>query len=338
MALQDMQAELRGAVPKLPFSFTRTLINRARNVIYNSDLWSFNLYEGSWISPAVVTTGTVTVVQGSDTIQFDATATAAINVSQLAYPTSLITQRQIRPGSTAGIAQIYNLIQYDQITGVATLDRIYADTSGTAISYQMYQLYYPAPFQDHLTWVSVRNMQMFLDLRLGTERNEIDALDPQRSIYQFPTDVIPYGIDNRGQGTDNASSTIGYPLFELWGQPVNPFTYALYGIRKGVDLVNPTDTLPVQIGEDCVLALARSYAYEWAEANKDMSPRSSGPDFRFLIGKTLDEYMKRLILYRKQDKEFSQNWFSIRGLQWNGSMVGSYNSIAGISTVYGGNY
>lgn len=338
MALQDMQAELRGAVPKLPFSFTKTLINRAWRVIRESDLWSFNLYESSWISPAVVTTGSVTVQQGSDTVQFDADATAAINQSQLDYPTSLITQRQLRPGSTAGVSQIYNLIGYDQITGAGTLDRIYADNSGVATAYQLYQLYYAAPFQDHLTWVSVRNMQMFLDLRLGTERNEIDQLDPQRSIYQFPTDVIPYMIDNRGQGTDNSSATLGFPLFELWGQPVNPFTYALYGIRRGQDLVNPTDTLPIQVGEDCVLALARSYAYEWAEANKDIAPRSTGPDFRFLIGKSTDEYNKRLILYRKQDKEFVNAWFSIRNLQWNSSQVGSYNTLAGVSTVYGGQY
>ncbi len=338
MALQDMQAELRGAVPKLPFSFTKTLINRARNVIYNSDLWSFNLYEGSWISPAVVTTGTVTVQMGSDTVQFDAAAVAAINQSQLDYPTSLITQRQLRPGSTAGVAQIYNLIGYDQITGAGTLDRFYADSSGTAISYQLYQLYYPGPVQDHLTWISVRNMSMFLDLGTVMERAEIDVLDPQRSIYQFPSQVVPYTIDSRGQGTDNASATLGYPLFELWGQPVNPFTYALYGIRKGQNLVNPTDTLPVQIGEDCVLALARSYAYEWAEANKDIAPRSSGPDFRFLIGKTLDEYKQRLILYRKQDKEFVNAWFSIRGLQWSGQMYGSYNTLAGVSTTYGGQY
>jgi len=338
VALQDMMAELRGAVPKLPFSFTQTLINRARNVIYNSDLWSFNLYEGSWISPAVLTTGAVTVVQGSDTVQFDATATAAINASQLLYPTSLITQRQLRPGSTAGVAQIYNLIGYDQITGAGTLDRIYADNSGTAISYQLYQLYYTAPVQDHLTWISVRNMTMYLDLGTAMERTDIDTLDPQRSIYQFPSQVVPYTIDNRGAGTDNASATLNYPLFELWGQPVNPFTYALYGVRKGVDLVNPTDTLPVQIGEDCVLALARSYAYEWAEANKDLSPRSTGPDFRFLIGKTLDEYNKRLILYRKQDKEFANSWMSIRGLQWGGQNFGSYNTLAGVSTVYGGQY
>ena len=330
--------ELRGAVPKLPMAFTKTLVNRAYRVIRESDLWSFNLYESSWISPPLLNTGTVTVVQGSNTIQFDAIATAAINAWQIANPYVLVTQAQIRPGNVAGIAQIYNLIQYDQITGAATLDRMYADPSGTNTAYNLYQLYYAAPFQDHLAWISVRNMQMFLDLGLDMERNEVDKLDPQRSIYQFPRYVIPYQIDQRGVGTDNASATLNFPLFELWGQPVTPFVYSLYGQRRGVDLVNSTDQLPIQLGEDLVLALARSYAYEWAESNKDMSPRSSGPDFRFLIGKTLDEYKKLLIMYRRRDKEFVNLFFSIHGINVTSTQYGSYNTLAGVSTVTGGNY
>ena len=337
MALQNMQAELRGAVPKLPYAYTQTLINRAWQIIRNSSLWSFNLYEGSWVSPPVLTTGTVTTVQGSNTVQFDATAVAAINTWQIQNPYTLVTQCQLRPGNIAGIAQIYNLIQYDQVTGAATLDRMYADPSGTNTAYQLYQLYYAAPYQDHLAWVSVRNMQMFLDLDLDCERNTIDKIDPQRSIYQFPSKVVPYIIDNRGAGTTNASATVGFPLFELWGQPVNPFTYALYGIRKGTDLVNPTDTLPIQVGEECVLALARYYAYEWSESNKDMSPRSSGPDFKFLMGQTYEQYKRYLSMYRRQDKEFVDAWFSIRRLSMQGNF-GVYNSQSGVATVYGGNY
>lgn len=329
-----MRSELRGCVPKIPWAQTGTWINRAYRVIRESDLWSFNLYESAWISPPPINTGTVTVVQGFSTVQFDATAIAAINQAQIDTPYSLITQRQFRPGSTAGIAGIYNLIGYDQITGVGTLDRIYADNSGVNTSYNIYQLYYAAPFKDHLTWVTVRNLQYFLDLNCDTERNMIDRWDPQRSLYQYPTYVVPYMLDNRGAGTEFESSTLGFPLFELWGQPVTNFTYSLYGVRRGTDLVNPTDTLPQPIGEDCVLSLARSYAYEWAEANKDMTPRSSGPDFRFLIGKTLAEHKDLKIRDRKNDKEFANNWFSIHGLAAN--RIGYFNTYAGVASPYGG--
>jgi hypothetical protein len=175
---------------------------------------------------------------------------------------------------------------------------------------------------------------MFLNLGLDMNRAQVDARDPQRSWYQFPTEVVLWGTDQRGAGTVNQSATYQYPLFELWGQAVTPFTYDCYGIRKGTNLVNPTDTLPPEIGEDVVLAMGRVYAYEWAEANKDMSPRSSGPDFRFLMGKAMEEYKRRLIEYRKNDKEKVDNWFSSRNLSWSGYKYGYFNTIAGVAGPY----
>lgn len=256
--------------------------------------------------------GTVAFTQGLNTATFDATAIAAINTASTPY--SLVTQRQFRPNTPGGVAAIYNIIAYDQVAGIATMDRPIADPGGTGLSYQIYQLYYTPPMLDFLTWLDIRNMQMFLSLNLLRNRAWIDEHDPQRSFYLFPTHAVPYGIDLRGAGTVNASATLGFPMFELWGQPTNNFVYTCYGIRRGVDLVNPTDTLPIQLADDLVLTKAREYAYEWAESNKDMSPRSSGPDFRFLMGKAHDDYNKLLTKYRKQDKELVDNYCHIHRL------------------------
>lgn len=323
MALQDMQAELRGAVPKLPFAFARTLINRAWRTIRESNLWSFQLLDSSWASPALVTTGTVTTTQGLATITFDAPALAALNAASSLI--SLITQRQFR----VGLSGVYSIIGFDPGTGIATLDRIYGDLSGVGQAYQVYQIYYAAPVQDFLTFQSVRNMTMFQNMDLTATRAWVDAQDPQRSYYQFPKFVVPYMIDNRGAGTINASSTLGYPLYELWGQPVSPFVYQCYGIRRGLPLVLPTDTLPIAIDEDLVLSKAREYAYEWSEANKDMSPRSTGPDFKFLIGKAQKDYRELLTKYRKQDKEYINNWFQQRSLNYGIAVRGYYSTITG---------
>lgn len=325
MALIDLQSELRGAVPKLPFSFTKTLINRAYRVIRESGLWSFNLFESAWITPPIVNTGTVNVTQGLAAIQFDPVATAALNAAQLASPYSLITQRQFR----IGVGGIYSIISYNQTSGAATLDRIFADPGGNSLAFTVLQVYYPAPYQDFLVWISVRNMQMFLDLGLDMTRAEVDARDPQRSWYQFPTEVVPYARDARA-----GSATPGFPLFELWGIPVTPFTYDCYGIRRGTDLVNPTDALPLPIGDDLVLAKAYSYAYEWAEANKDIAPRAVGPDFKFLIGKKEDEYKKLLTMYRRQDREYVDNWFTSRQIPWSSKAFGYFNTIAGTAGPY----
>jgi hypothetical protein len=327
MPLADMMAELRGSVPKIPFSYTKTLINRAWRHVRESNLWSFNMFESSWISPPLLTTGTVTCTQGLAAIQFDATAIASLNAAQTAPPYSLITQRQFR----VAIGGIYSIIQYNPITGAATLDRPFAETGGAGIAFQIYQLLYAAPFADHRAWLSVRNPDLRIDLGLDMTRADIDMRDPQRSWYQFPTEVIPYGADTRGAGTANASATLGYPLFELWGQPVAPFVYQCYGVRNGVDLAAPTDTLPFIIPEDLLMPKARGYAYEWCEANKDITPRATGPDWRFLMGKADADFKKLLSLYRKQDKEFVNNWISTHIPNQGGDRYGYYNTRAGFA-------
>ena len=325
-----MMAEVRGSVPKLPISYSKTIVNRAWATVRKNHLWSFNLFDSNWITPPpIIGVGGVTTQQGSPDITFDATATTAINNWQIANPYVLSTQMQFR----IGVGDIYSLISYTPGTGAAILDRMFADPSVADQSFQLYQLYYPVPYKDFLTWISIRNPQMFLDFDLTWTRSKLDATDPQRTWYQFPTKAVPFAIDTRGQGTVNASATLGYQLYELWGQPVTPFTYACYGIRQGQDLQNPTDTLPVQVGEDCVVALARVYAYEWAEANKAMAPRAVGPNFLLLMDKAREIYKTLLIQYRRQDKEFVDNYAAEVGIPF-GTVAGIYNTISGVASPY----
>lgn len=325
MSLLSMQAELRGSVPKIPYAYTKTLIQRAWRDVREANLWSFNLLESAFASPAVVTTGTVTLVQGTPNVTFDVTAIAALNASQLALPTSLITQRQLR----TAIGGLYNIITMNFGTGAATLDRPFMDVGGAGLNYQVYQAYYPAPVQDFLGFLSVRNQNMFIDLDLDTTRAQIDAWDPQRSWYQFPTRMVPFATDTRP-----GSATLNYRLFELWGQAVAPFTYQCYSMRSGVPLVNPGDTLPPNIDEELVVARARVRAYEWAEANKDMVPRSTGPDFKFLMGQAESIYKDLLIKYRRQDREFIDNWRVVLGPTLYARGMGYYNTITGTAGPY----
>jgi hypothetical protein len=330
VAFQDMVSELYGCVPKIPRAYCSTLVNRAWRNVRESNLWSFNLFEASWISPPPITeNGTVTTTQGFPAITFDSVATAALNAFQIANPYVLITQLQFRQNFSGGI---YNIIQYNPVTGAALLDRPYADVSGTGQAFFVYQVYYTAPMADFLTFQSVTNPQMYISLDLTKTRAWLDDRDPQRAWSEYPTCVVPLGMDTRGAGTANASATLGWPMFELWGQPLSPYTYQLYGLRRGTDLVNPTDTLPSQIPEELVMARARVDAYEWAEANKDMSPRSSGPDFRFLIGRAMDDFKQLMIRYRKQDKEFVDNWFSIHELNGGVYRTLYFNTLAGVAS------
>lgn len=307
MSLITMAAELRGAVPNIAMDYCKTLVNRAWLDTRRRNLWSFQLYDGpNWISPDLVDDGTVTTVQGVNTVTFDATALAAINASETNY--SAITQRQFRVSSGGSPwGTIYNIYAWDSVTGVATLDRPYGESGDSDLSYSLYQVYYAAPYADHVRFISVRDMTNFNDLILTQTRELIDFQDPQRTRWAFPTHVVYYAQD---QNPD--SDTLGYALYELWGAPTYNLVWQLYGIRNGAELEANNDTLPWPVSEATVLSQARYYAYEWAMANMGALPRNQGPDWKFLMSQASDQFDYWLKFDRTRDREAVNNWFSIR--------------------------
>ena len=314
MSFQTMTREIHGCDPKIPLDFCKTLINRAWADVRRQNLWSFLIFEANWLSPPLVNAGTATTVTGNNSVTLDPAAAAAFQASITTL--NPITQRQFR----MGISTIYNIWAW--VSPTLTLDRPFVEASQTS-TFTIFQAYYPAPFQDFWTWTSIRDMTNFIDLYTDRyTRAGLDAQDPQRTWYYFPTDVVYYGLDQ-----NPASSTYQFPMFELWGAPQYVLPYQLYGLRKGTPLANPTDTLPPQVGEDCVLALARKYAYEWAEANKGDSPRDAGADFRYLIGEAKADYTRLFKSYRRADRETVDSWFSFRRSSLYGKFFANYNSI-----------
>lgn len=317
----DLYKELHGVVPKIPQALCKTFINRAWRDIRRKNIWSFQLFESCWFTPSLITGGTVTVTQGQNTVVFDAAAAALINAIGLVP--SPVTARQFR----IDVNTIYNIWGWDG-TNTATLDRPYCEASATGSAYSIMQCYYPAPFQDFRAFLTVRDTINNWELVTTRNRGWIDEQDRQRQNYRQPTHVVPFMPDN-----NPASPTFGWMLFELWGQPQYQLPYIIYGIRRGADLSDDTDTLPSVIGEDCVVELAKVKAYEWAEANKGDNPRNAGPDFRFLMGIAKAEYTRLWHEYRKDDRELVDNWVAVR--QWKGA-VGAfsayYNAIAGVAS------
>lgn len=319
VSYQTMYRELQGLIPKLPRDYCKTLINRSRADVYRKNLWSFLLFDANWFSPAVLNAGTVSATQGTSTVTFNATALAAINA--VGVVPSPVTARQFR----VGVNPIYNIWGWDQATGIATLDRIYSEASVAASPYTIFQCYYPAPMKDFKMWLSVRDTVNARSLCTTKEKSWLDNRDPQRQNYLQPTHVVLYGSDK-----NPASSTYGYPLFELWGQPQYELPYALFGIRHGQDLVNDGDELPAVIGEDVVIELAKVRAYEWAEANKGDHPRMMGPNYTGLIQLAAAEFKRLWHEYRRADMELVDNW--IAGHRYEPSLAGYYNAIAGVAS------
>lgn len=300
----DLKAELAQAIPGLSRIYAGTLINRAWNVIRQANLWSFQLGQGGFSTPGVTTAGSITVSGGlgSSTLIGNAAATSA----WAALPFYFIpTVQQIR---VTGYS-IYSIISYDTVINAPfatlTLDRPFIDPlpSFSGVGYQMFQAFIPAP-PNFMRWLSVADMFNCYALDIWTSRRTIDLRDPARLYTSNPCCMLPIGIDARGAGTPNASATVGQMLYELYPTPTTAISYQTYFVTRGASLVNNSDELPYPISNDLVLSKARSYAYEWAEARKDvMTAKGSGANYAGLKKMAEDEFLSRLKHTRLLDRD-----------------------------------
>jgi hypothetical protein len=321
MAFIDLYSEISGLVPKMSIDYAQTLVNRAWRDIRRQNLWSFQLFDANWVSPNLIAgTGTCTTVQGSNQVVFNSTAAAALNAI---YPGGPLPNGLLSRQFRVGISTIYNIWAWNSGTSTMTLDRPFTDVGGSGQGFTIFQCYYAAPYQDFWCWINIRDIVNFNNLNINGTREQVDKMDPQRTLFYLPTWCVPYQQD-----MNPTSPTYTWPMFELWGQPQYSLVYQLYGIRRGVQLVNDTDTLPPPIGEDVVIALASSYAYQWAEGTKGDMPRNVGADFKFLISSTMAEYKRLYRDYRRQDRELVDNWYNIYNRpQVFTNIFGYYNSI-----------
>jgi hypothetical protein len=299
MAFENMAARLVGWVSKLSKDEAYNIVNDAWLDIRNNRLWSFQLGEDGINTPNVINTGSATVVLGTSTVILDAVASAAI--TGISNP--LLTARQFRAQGFS----IYSILTADftiPTAVVLTLDRVYSDPSGVSLPYQIYQAYYPAPVADFKRYIDWRDMVNGFWLDVTSTRREINIGDPQRLYYDFPYWVVGNGIDNRGAGTGTPSATLGFPWHELYPNPLSQISYMRWWTRTGVDLVNPSDTLPYPMTEKLVSARARMLAYQWAEGNRDPSvPRGQTADYKFLYQAASTEYEIELRLVGLKDRD-----------------------------------
>jgi hypothetical protein len=296
MALRDMIGDMLGRVPKLSAQLARTLVNEALSKIYSENDWSFNLVEGGWLTQNLVSDGTITAKIGSNQIIGDVIAVAAWNAVGFD-----ITQMQIRLPAYA----LYSVVAYS--APVLTIDRPWMEPDGAFLEYFMYQAYYPAPVPDMRRWLTIRDTTNAASLDFSSfKQTDLATADPQRTIFQNPSCVVPYKVDSRP-----GSATMGYMLYEMYPQPLQELPYALFAVREGAPLVNPQDTLPYPLTEELVRARARMLAYEWAESQMGQEThRGSQADYRFLMGAAEALYRERIQDVRKIDRNLSDQFIA----------------------------
>ncbi len=329
MNFLEMRSELAQAIPGMSRIYAGTLINRAWREVRDSTLWSFQLQQGGFATPALTNVGSVTVFPNTPIIVGDAAATAAWQALPFQFSP---TKQQFR---VLGYS-IYSIMSWDNGTdpinspnypfATLTLDRNFIDplVNNTGNGYRMMMCYLPAPTPDFKRWLNISDMFNCYALDVWTSRRTINQMDPARLYTSNPTAALGMGQDAR-----YGSATLGYQLYELWPNPTTALSYQTWYVDSGADLVANTDTLPYPITSDVVLSKARCYAYEWAESRKDvMAAKDSGANYLNLRQAVLGEFATRLKTLRITDKDAVDATMAQFQKGWFGGLAPSYNSVS----------
>ena len=319
MALLDLVGELTGTLPGLSPILAQTYINRALSSVYNERLWSFLVTDGVLVCPGEIITGTVATVQFTDTVTFDAAASAALQAQILGTVEPGILSLQFRPDATEPAAsQLYGIIGVDNTVPTAvvlTLDRDIVEATNAAGTYSIYRALFIPPIADFKKWESFVDPGNAIALtrnRMTATSSDFDRMDPQRTATGLSYWVGAWGAirDNGATPGVNipisaaAGSTVGQPVFELWPVPTTGQTWYVRIRRAGPTLVDPSDVQLAGIS-DTLLASRSLYAhaYPFAAANVANFPSFRGAAWTLLITNERATYRKELLDLKRNDQE-----------------------------------
>lgn len=326
-----MFTEITELVPAVSRIRAKKLINRAFKIAQDSSLWSFQLGQGGFSTPALTTAGTISAVLGSNTLTGDAVASAAWTALPLYWAPTL---QQIRAQGFS----IYSIIAMDTTNPnavVLTLDRPFVDPLPffTGVGYQMFQAYIPAP-KGFKRWLTIADMFNCWALDIWTPRRTVDLDDPARLYTSNPSMALGLGQDNRGAGTTTPSATLGQQLYELYPNPQTEISYQTYFVADYPPLVNNEDTLPAPLDEEVITQKALTWAYRDAEGRRDiMAAKGSTGNYLGLKKSSEEDFLTRLKTLRLLDRDAVDSYFvnmktalsGFRGMPYFNPLSGTAN-------------
>jgi hypothetical protein len=179
------------------------------------------------------------------------------------------------------------------LTIALTLDRPWMEpTSGPGQPYMIYQAYFVPPVKDFRTFLEVRDTTNITRLNFWDySQADLALRDPQRTEYDDPDFVVPYGFDKRA-----GSATYGYQMFELWPQQLSRCPYGYSYKRRGPEPdfnnVEGIETSPpYPLTEELVASRAREVLYHFKEAQKEKDyARGAGANWILLAQSEKKQY------------------------------------------------
>lgn len=158
-------------------------------------------------------------------------------------------------------------------------------------AYMIYQAYFPTGVDHFRKWGNMRDTtnNAWLDC-WRFDQAWLSRKDPQRTVFDQPTRVVPYKTDERP-----GSPTFGQMMYEMWPHPLTILPYTHMLLHKGPKLKLPTDNVPYPLTEELVTWRAKEVAYIFKESQKgDGMQRGEGANWQFLAEYAEAQYTKRL--------------------------------------------
>lgn len=303
ITFKQLYNRLIGAVDVIPNSFAKAAVNDALRQIYDERDWGF-LWKTGYIKTPAVINGTASVEKFSSTITLDVNTANIIN--SFVVGDVPLEERQVKFYGTTKTSRnsFYNIVDYDSVGGIATLDRDYVDDTNAAIKIQILKAYYTAPYLiidgqpeiDFRRFGYVYSHLLNKRINIDTSLEELNQFDPTRSRLSsvaYPAHFVPRGLDS----ADNM-------LYEFYPHPTQEAVYETRFLSNGRELKRDSDSVPTNIlSVDFILSAAKQKAYEWVITNSPAKNIKVNAGYGNLIALAKNDYSRLLQQAVKKDEE-----------------------------------
>lgn len=280
-------AQMIGAVqsecPDIDPSDIQVQINSIVRDIYDRRTWYGLMTRGQIATTGFTVGGSVSLTQGSQTVQGTGTN----------WLPNLVGQ-QLRLGYNT---PPYNILTVNPFTQVMTIEMPWASPSISSAGYFIAQYYYP--IGPNIKYIhTAKNMLMAWRLRSDYTQQTLDSRDPWRATVFTPTALVQMPPDPNGN----------YQV-ELWPVPSIVQSLPWVAVTQPPNLVNDGDALPSGIRADIVVDFGRAWVktYKGPKWNKYYDKgeadrlRGEGEKKLLFMAKADEDLYRQNILYRDED-------------------------------------
>lgn len=245
--------------------------------------WSWLLKRGQLNTYDAYTTGTATVLAGTQTVTINAPGVVS----------ALYVGRQFRIGT---ILPIVTITDYDVAGNTYTIDQVWEPSDQTSQNYSIYQAYVALPSDFH-AFLSVIDPRYAQPVPYSATVAEIDNRDPQRAM-SGASPVLLAWMDYFN----------GLPRYEMWPHQRTAATFPMMYESRAIEPWDTGATVPALMPSDVILERAMMYCAMWP------GPSQNDPNPYFnikLAAMHAANYEKRIGVLEKQDNEHMQQnvWY-----------------------------